>query len=161
MAYRVAQYGYILIYHMQFNRPTHNCNKIQQIATKCNVAQRARIILRCFTERRTSNYGVRLVQQTRLTNPWMHLCHIPQCTILLQKCAHVCTFLLQNGALWDFVWCTVWFVRWVYSLLVCVIHDSIWRIYPAAVMRTLRHPAGRHIACKHKHMTALAALYIA
>ena len=26
---------------------------------------------------------------------------IPQCIILWQKCARVCTFLLQNGALWD------------------------------------------------------------
>ena len=27
--------------------------------------------------------------------------HVPQCTILSQKCAHMCTFLLQNDALWD------------------------------------------------------------
>ena len=26
---------------------------------------------------------------------------IPWCTILKQKCVDVCTFLLQNGALWD------------------------------------------------------------
>ena len=31
----------------------------------------------------------------------MHQTGIPQYTILLQKCAHMCTFLLQNGALWD------------------------------------------------------------
>ena len=31
----------------------------------------------------------------------MHKSHVPQCTILWQKCAHVCTFLLQNDALWD------------------------------------------------------------
>ena len=31
----------------------------------------------------------------------MHKSHIPQCTILWQECAHVCTFLLQNDALWD------------------------------------------------------------
>ena len=31
----------------------------------------------------------------------MHKSHIQQCTILWQKCAHVCTFLLQNDALWD------------------------------------------------------------
>ena len=31
----------------------------------------------------------------------MHQSHIPQCTILLQKCAHGCTFLLQNVASWD------------------------------------------------------------
>ena len=29
------------------------------------------------------------------------LAQIPRCTILWQKCARVCTFLLQNGALWD------------------------------------------------------------
>ena len=34
------------------------------------------------------------------TNPTMHQFHIPQCTILLQKCAHECTFLWKNGALW-------------------------------------------------------------
>ena len=28
----------------------------------------------------------------------MHQSHIPQCTILLHKCAHVCIFLLQNKA---------------------------------------------------------------
>ena len=32
-------------------------------------------------------------------NPTMNQSYIPQCTILWQKCAHVCTFLLQNGAL--------------------------------------------------------------
>ena len=44
---------------------------------------------------------------------------ITQCTSLLSqnaslcnKYAHVCTFLLQNGALWD-IWCIVGFVRWV------------------------------------------------
>ena len=55
----------------------------------------------------------------------MHKSHIPQCTILWQKCAHVCTFLLQNDALWDiylmhcgiFIWCIVGFVRWVYRVL--------------------------------------------
>ena len=31
----------------------------------------------------------------------MHKSHIPQYSILWQKCAHVCTFLLQNDALWD------------------------------------------------------------
>ena len=31
----------------------------------------------------------------------MHQSHISQCTILQQKCAHACTFLLQNGALWN------------------------------------------------------------
>ena len=35
------------------------------------------------------------------TLPTMHQSHIPQCTILGQKCAHVCTFLLQNDAFWD------------------------------------------------------------
>ena len=33
--------------------------------------------------------------------PTVHQTNIPQCTILQQKCAHVCTFLSQNGALWD------------------------------------------------------------
>ena len=42
---------------------------------------------------------------TCCTNPTMHQSHIPQCTILYQKCANVCTlvcacrFLLQHGAL--------------------------------------------------------------
>ena len=31
----------------------------------------------------------------------MHQSHMPQCTILYQKYAHTCTFLLQNGTLWD------------------------------------------------------------
>ena len=31
----------------------------------------------------------------------MHQTNIPRCTILQQKCAHVCTFLLQGRALWD------------------------------------------------------------
>ena len=31
----------------------------------------------------------------------MHKTNTPQCTILWQKCTHVCTFLLRNGALWD------------------------------------------------------------
>ena len=35
------------------------------------------------------------------TNPTIHQFRIPQCIFLLQKCAHVRTFLLQNGALWD------------------------------------------------------------
>ena len=35
------------------------------------------------------------------TNPTMQQSHIPQCAILKQKCAHVCTYLLQNDALWD------------------------------------------------------------
>ena len=30
----------------------------------------------------------------------MHQVHIPQCTILQQKYAYMCTFLLQNGASW-------------------------------------------------------------
>ena len=44
------------------------------------------------------------------TNPTMYQSHIPQCTILWPKCAHVCTFLLQNGSLWD----------------ICVIHCGIY-----------------------------------
>ena len=40
-------------------------------------------------------------QQTHLTNPTMHQTNITQCTLLQQKCAHMCTFLLPNGALWD------------------------------------------------------------
>ena len=43
--------------------------------------------------------GVR--EYTCYTNPTMHSTIIPQYTILWQKCAHVCTFLSQNGALWD------------------------------------------------------------
>ena len=31
----------------------------------------------------------------------IHLPHISQYTTFWQKCAHVCIFLLQNGALWD------------------------------------------------------------
>ena len=31
----------------------------------------------------------------------MHKADIPECTILQQKIAHMRTFLLQNGALWD------------------------------------------------------------
>ena len=39
--------------------------------------------------------------KTGYTNPAMHQSHITQRTILLQKFAHMCTFLLQNGALWN------------------------------------------------------------
>ena len=42
-----------------------------------------------------------LLAKIRHTNHTMPQSHIPQCTTLLQKCAHVCTFLLQSGALWD------------------------------------------------------------
>ena len=31
----------------------------------------------------------------------VHHSHIPQCNILYQTCAHACTFLFQNVALWD------------------------------------------------------------
>ena len=40
-------------------------------------------------------------RMTCFTNPTMYQLHILQCTILEQKCAHVCTFLLQNDALCD------------------------------------------------------------
>ena len=36
-----------------------------------------------------------------ISNPTMHQRNIPPCTILSQRCANMCTFLLQNGALWD------------------------------------------------------------
>ena len=39
--------------------------------------------------------------KSHLTNSTMHQSHTPQCTTLRQKCAHVCTFLLQSGASWD------------------------------------------------------------
>ena len=39
-----------------------------------------------------------IAQWTHLTNPTMHETNIPQCTVSWQKWAHVCTFLLQNGA---------------------------------------------------------------
>ena len=38
---------------------------------------------------------------SHLTNPTMHQKNTPQCTILWQKCAHMCVLLLQNGALQD------------------------------------------------------------
>ena len=41
------------------------------------------------------------LQLTHFTNPRMHQTNIPQGIILWQKCAHMCTFLLQNVALWD------------------------------------------------------------
>ena len=44
-----------------------------------------------------------------------HQSHVPQCTIFRQKCAHVCTFLLQMVHCWIFVWCIVVFVRWIYQ----------------------------------------------
>ena len=43
----------------------------------------------------------------------MHQRNIPKYTTLQEKCALVCTFLLQSGALWDMGWCTVVFVRQV------------------------------------------------
>ena len=36
-----------------------------------------------------------------LLHKFLQHSHIPQLTILWQNCAQVCTFLLQNGALWD------------------------------------------------------------
>ena len=72
-----------------------------------------------------------------------HHSHIPQCTIFKQKCAHVCTFLLPNGALWNinlmhYGICEMglWYVQYVprnmhtvFALLcfVVVIH---WLIFP-------------------------------
>ena len=41
------------------------------------------------------------VNRTISQNPAMHQTNIPQCTTLWQKYAHMCTFLLQCGALWD------------------------------------------------------------
>ena len=41
------------------------------------------------------------VYHTHLINPTMHWTNIPQSTTLQQKCAQMCTFLLQKGALWD------------------------------------------------------------
>ena len=49
------------------------------------------------------------------TNPTMHQSRIPQYTVLYQKYAHVCLFLLRNDALGIFVWFVVGFVRGVYS----------------------------------------------
>ena len=34
-------------------------------------------------------------------NPTMHQSYTPRYTILWQKCAHMCIFLLRNGALWN------------------------------------------------------------
>ena len=66
-------------------------------------------------------------ESTCCTNPTMHQSHIPQFTTLSQKCAHVCTFLLQNGALW----------------YICMIHCGIcemgllyspmWRLIPIKI----------------------------
>ena len=42
----------------------------------------------------------------------MHQSQILQCTILSEKCEHVCTFLLQYGALWDTCPCILGFMRW-------------------------------------------------
>ena len=39
-------------------------------------------------------------EKTHLTYTTMNQTNIPLCNILEQKCAQMCTFLLQNGALW-------------------------------------------------------------
>ena len=57
-------------------------------------------------------------QCTSRTNSTMHQSRIPQCIILWQKFAHVCTFLLQNGALWD----------------VCLTHCGICEMGPLVIM---------------------------
>ena len=53
----------------------------------------------------------------RGTNPTMHQTHIPQCTTMYQKCAHVCQFPLQSGACGVFVWCIARFVRWIHEFI--------------------------------------------
>ena len=50
---------------------------------------------------------------TNLTNPAVHLSHIPQCTTLEQKCAHFCSKVVHRG-IWDR--CIVGFVRYVFLL---------------------------------------------
>ena len=44
----------------------------------------------------------------------------------------MCTFLLQNGALWD-IWCIMGFLRWVYY-----IHIKLWDVIPHPCLNTLR-----------------------
>ena len=63
------------------------------------------------------------------TNPPMHQSHIPQCTNLQQKCAHVCTFLLQNVASWDTVLCILGFVRWTYNVMCLLVSLSLLTSY--------------------------------
>ena len=55
---------------------------------------------------------------TYLTNPTVHHTNIPQCTILKSKCAHMCTFRLQNGALCDLglVHCRICEIGLLFSL---------------------------------------------
>ena len=53
----------------------------------------------------------------------LYVAQIPQCTSpsshnapLWNRNVHVCTFLLQSGALWEFA-CIVGFLRWVYNMV--------------------------------------------
>ena len=47
------------------------------------------------------NTAEQRAQHTCGINPTKHQSNISQCTVLEEKCAQVCTFLLQNGALYN------------------------------------------------------------
>ena len=59
--------------------------------------------------------------QTCCTNPTMHQCHIPLCTIFVTDvhvCAHFWFKMVRCGM---FVWCIVGLVRWVIAVIVVVL----------------------------------------
>ena len=55
----------------------------------------------CVCVRKRKNCACNWFQWTHTPDPITHQLRIPQCTIVSQKCAQVCTFLLRNGVLWD------------------------------------------------------------
>ena len=71
-------------------------------------------------------------------NSTTHHSHIPRCIMLQQKCAHLCTFLLQNDALWD----------------ICLKHYGIWE------MGNLMKGNSFHmISSAHMHLQCLMKAY--
>ena len=65
-------------------------------------------------------------QKTYSANPTMHQFHIPQYTFLQQKCAHVCTFLLLNGALWDDISLMHYGICWISPALTGELWCLLW-----------------------------------
>ena len=71
-------------------------------------------------------WGWRLLHKS---NPILRQSHILQCTIWWQTLAHMCTFLLQNGPLWDMcpVHCGIYemdLLSWNYQIRVLLSFDT-------------------------------------
>ena len=119
------------------------------------------------------------IYRTHLTNPRMQLCHIPQCNILWQKCAHSvtkwCIVGYSSDALWD-----LWY-RWgaeyiheVYSNHTLGFEFTTWLCYWHRICattsnvsyysKTYRSLGWKVLQCNQRrhrrHLTSLVALQI-